>query len=206
MADIQKPATLNVIWAESGDKIKPEDSKIQIGWLAEIPPRQYFNYMDNRRDTAIAHINQHGIGVWDAFTEYQALRSYVQGSDGVIYRALQTNISNNPVEDNGTYWTEAFLSVDSPSGNSKYIGYLVRDTSFTAVTNNRYYLSSPLVVTLPDSGMKGEAITMVKRPNITSTVRVSIGNIVTAIGSDTSVEFDLDDEINFIFNGDSWEV
>ena len=104
MAEVLKPADINKIWSATGDILAPSDTKISQGWQVEIPPRQYFNYIDNKQDQAIAHINQHGIAVWDNTTEYQSGKSYVQGSDGKIYFALQTAANQNPVSA-PTYWT-----------------------------------------------------------------------------------------------------
>lgn len=116
MAEITKPADINKIWASAGDVLAPSDSKIATGWQVEIPARQYFNYIDNKQDQAIAHINQHGIAVWDNTTEYQysvsGTKSICMGSDGTIYRAKQLNINQNPVTDTtDTYWEIAFANV-----------------------------------------------------------------------------------------------
>lgn len=113
MAEINKPANLSLPWAKTGDKHQPSDSKISTGWVLEYPTFQDFNWIQNRADTAIAHINQHGIPVWDNETEYRANKSYVQGSDGNIYKAKfnHTNINPvppvNPAEDDPAlvYWT-----------------------------------------------------------------------------------------------------
>lgn len=113
MAAITKPTDINKIWAASGDILAPSDSKISTGWQVEIPPRQYFNYIDNKQDKAIAHINQMGIAVWDNTTEYQynvsGIKSLCMGSDGTVYRALQTHQNQNPVSTTG-YWEIAFSS------------------------------------------------------------------------------------------------
>lgn len=107
MANISKPDGLNLIWSNSGDILKPSDAKISQGWAAEIPPRQWFNYIDNKQDQGLAHINQHGIAVWDSVTEYQANSSYVQGSNGKIYFCINTNTNQNPVNDStNTYWLD----------------------------------------------------------------------------------------------------
>lgn len=116
MAEINKPSDINKIWASAGDVLAPSDSKIATGWQVEIPPRQFFNYIDNKQDQAIAHINQHGIPVWDNTTEYQwsstGTKSICMGSDGTIYRAKQLNINQNPVTDTtDTYWEIAFANV-----------------------------------------------------------------------------------------------
>jgi hypothetical protein len=78
----------------------------------EVPPRQWENYIQNKQDQAIAHINQHGIAVWDAETEYQADTSYTQGqTNGTIYRAKVTHSGQNPELDTlNTYWDIAFAA------------------------------------------------------------------------------------------------
>jgi len=116
MAEITKPLDINKIWASAGDVLAPSDSKIATGWQVEVPPRQYFNYIDQKQDQAIAHINQHGIAVWDNTTEYQyslsGTKSICMGSDGTIYRAKQVSVNQNPATDTtDTYWEIAFANV-----------------------------------------------------------------------------------------------
>ena len=110
MAEISKP-DYQFLWSSGGSIVAPSNVKIQTGWTAEVPPFQWENWSQNRQDQAIAHVLQHGISVWDALTEYHANKSYVQGSDGVIYRAKQTQTNQNPVTDAPqTYWYKAFAS------------------------------------------------------------------------------------------------
>lgn len=109
MANITKPLGLSIIWANTGTKDDPGEAKYNTGWVVELPPYQYQNWVDNRQDTAIAHINQHGIPEWDALTEYQGNLSYTQGSDGNIYKCLLTNTNTNPINPlNSAYWSLAF--------------------------------------------------------------------------------------------------
>lgn len=112
MANISKPGKLNLLWASGGDILDPGDTKYQTGWGVEVPPRQWENYIQNKQDQAIAHINQHGIAVWDAETEYQANTSYTQGAtNGTIYRAKITHTNQNPELDTlNTYWDIAFAA------------------------------------------------------------------------------------------------
>jgi hypothetical protein len=112
MAQILKPTNLSLTWASGGDVLNPGDTKYATGWQVEIPPRQWFNYLDNRQDTALAHINQHGVAVWDELTEYQGNKSYVQGlTTGAVYRSKQTHINQDPELDVGeVYWEFAFAS------------------------------------------------------------------------------------------------
>lgn len=105
MAEITKPNFNNALWASGGAIVAPSDVKIATGWTAEVPPYQWENYSQNRQDQGIAHILQHGIAVWDSLTEYQANKSYVTGSNGTIYQALQTNTNVDPVTDTSfVYW------------------------------------------------------------------------------------------------------
>jgi hypothetical protein len=112
MAQILKPTNLSLTWASGGDILNPGDTKYATGWQVEIPPRQWFNYLDNRQDSAIAHINQYGIAVWDAQTEYQydasGEKSIVMGSDGILYRTLDTNTNQDPTTTVGVHWEIAF--------------------------------------------------------------------------------------------------
>lgn len=109
MANIVKPSGINQLWAAGGTKVNPGAGKVNIGWVVELPPYQYQNWLDNRQDTFIAHINQHGIPEWDAETEYQGNLSYTQGSDGLIYKCLATHTNLNPVNPlNSLYWVRAF--------------------------------------------------------------------------------------------------
>jgi hypothetical protein len=111
MVDIVKPSNLSLTWASGGDILNPGDTKYASGWAVEIPPRQWFNYLDNRQDEAIAHINQRGVAEWDAATEYQGTKSYAQGTTGTIYRSKQTSINQDPDADVGeVYWEIAFAS------------------------------------------------------------------------------------------------
>ena len=79
---------VNNVWANAGDVISPAGAKINQGWIVEIPDYEFENWIQNRQDQFNAHVNQYGIVVWDNSTEYQAGRSYVQGSDGVVYLSL----------------------------------------------------------------------------------------------------------------------
>lgn len=107
MAEITKPNDLDIVWAELGEKREPSNSKKRQGWVVEIPTFQDFNWLDGRQDQAIGHINQHGIPMWDEYTEYQGNRSYVMGGDGNIYEALTTHTGANPLSSPGD-WRIAF--------------------------------------------------------------------------------------------------
>lgn len=150
MALITKPVDINKIWAASGDVLAPSDAKISGGWAVEIPPRQFFNYIDGKQDQGIAHINQMGVAVWDAVTEYQynsaGVKSLCQGSDGIIYRTVQTSVNQNPVTDTtDAYWTPAFAGASDnytkTASDSRYAQRANNGSDFTNTATVRTNLS-----------------------------------------------------------------
>lgn len=133
MPNINKPNDINNIWAATGDVVAPSSSKTSAGWIAEIPPHEYFNWLDNRQDRFNAHVNQHGTPVWDATTEYQAGLSYTKGSDGKIYFSLTTNTNVNPVGDTTGAWVDSQSSgliVISTTGLSTFNVPLIFSSGF----------------------------------------------------------------------------
>lgn len=113
MAEFNKP-TLDRVWGITGTLVAPDSAKIEAGWNIEAPPYEYFNWLDNRQDSFMFYINQHGIPEWDSVTEYIANKSYVVGSNGVLYQAKTTNTGINPVNDTtNTHWKRAFVASDA---------------------------------------------------------------------------------------------
>lgn len=150
MAEVNLP-DLSLIWGSAGDILKPSDNKIQQGWSPEIPPRQWFNWLDNRQDEAIAHIAQHGIAVWSDTIEYQAGKSYVQGSDGLVYKAITTNTNINPVGGAAGNWQSAFLTADQAV-------QVATAAQSRAMTANNVYLS-PLQLANAFTGTNQQLLT-----------------------------------------------
>ena len=117
---ITKP-DFTYVWASGGAVVAPNDTKKQLGWVAEAPPFQYDNWLQNRQDQMLAHINQRGIPAWDGLTNYEAAGlSYVQGSNGVVYKSVAASGPSTTVQDpttdvSDTYWTVAFASTTQAS-------------------------------------------------------------------------------------------
>lgn len=106
---INKPNDINEIFAEEGNKVPLEDGKELIGWEAEVPLAENFNYYENRRDKSIAHNNQFGVNNWDTVTEYVGLRSYCTDATGRLLCAKVDSIGQDPVSDiTNTYWHVVF--------------------------------------------------------------------------------------------------
>jgi hypothetical protein len=101
MAEITKP-TFAQLWANGGAIVAPSNSKVELGWTAEIPPHQFENWVQNRQDRALAYLFQRGIAEWDATTEYFANKSVVMYG-GVMYKAI-TNTTNNIPSSSPANW------------------------------------------------------------------------------------------------------
>lgn len=100
---VTKP-NMTYAWGDSSALLSaPSNAKIQTGWTVEKPPVEYFNWLDNRQDHFIQHVNERGVPQWDTSTTY-LVGAICYGSDGVIYRAAQQNAGNDPITDDGTYW------------------------------------------------------------------------------------------------------
>lgn len=207
MAKFPKPNTINTVWATVGERIKPSDEKILMGWGVEIPPLQYENWSQHRQDQAIAHFNQYGIAEWDRYTQYVAGKSYVQGEDGFIYKALVDNINTNPTQDKES-WATAFVSADNEASVRLFNGYIIFSSTITATTNSRYYAISTSTIILPAVASSGDNVIINKAPSAEVTIEVAgdDGKIRTLMGLADAVIFDVQDELNVVFDGTHWQT
>lgn len=159
MSEILKPSKMNVLWASGGDILDPGDTKYATGWGVEIPPRQWENFVQNKQDSFNAHVNQHGVVAWDAETEYQANKSYVQGTtNGTIYRCIQTHTNEDPELDVGNvYWIISFASAGDFYTKAETDGlYLAKANNLSdlpSTTTARFWLD---VYSKAEVYMKGE--------------------------------------------------
>lgn len=135
MTLITKP-DYTYVWASGGAVVAPNDTKKQLGWVAEAPPFQYDNWLQNRQDQMLAHINQRGIAAWDGLTNYEAGGlSYVQGSDGKVYKSVAASgpsatVQNPTTDGTDTYWTIAFADVGA------FLTQAAGDVRYTQRSNN----------------------------------------------------------------------
>ncbi len=85
------------LWADGGAVTDPGAAKKLLGWIAEIPTHQVANFIENRQDNFLAHINCEGIAVYDVNTDYP-IDGLAKGSDGQVYIGLTTpNVGNDPL-------------------------------------------------------------------------------------------------------------
>jgi len=199
MAIFNKPS-FNKIWASLGTKTTPPDAKIDEGWVVEKPAFQYENWSQNRQDAYLAHLNQRGIPEWDAEGDYLNGKSYVQGSNGVLYISTDDSIGEDPTTVDSNFW--------EPLSKS---GYALTVAPGTVVSGGAYYLDGTFTTTLPDTTglVNGDTVKFIKDILETPIIEVdgtNSENIITENGTDTSVFFDINSEIIFVFNGTNWEV
>lgn len=101
---------LTRIWAETADPtdiVDPnidEAGKFSLGWLAEIPPHTWFNFLQNFITEGLAHFNEFGIAQWDSATAYPEggwARSTV---DDEVYVSLVVSNQNNEPSVSAAQW------------------------------------------------------------------------------------------------------
>jgi len=136
---------VNTVWAEGGGIIVPATAKVALGWISEIPDFEFENWAQNRQDSFNAHVNQFGVVVWDELTPYIALKSYVQASDGEIYRALTTHTNANPITPS-VNWTRAFDNFDTSYDKTEADGRFLRISNNLADLTNASTARSNLSV------------------------------------------------------------
>lgn len=93
MAIRTKP-DMSEVWAQTGVTEDPRTQygdvdKIKDGWVQEIPLFESENYMRNRADQMLAHLNDYGIAVWDSVSEYPNKAWSRSSVDGEVYVSIQ---------------------------------------------------------------------------------------------------------------------
>ena len=138
---------LTRVWAKTapgGNVVDPDTvtaGKFAAGWQAEVPPFEYFNFIQKQVTEGLAHINEQGIAVWDEVTPYP-VGGMAKGSDGNVYKALVSQNDNDPVSDNGTNWIDWEVS-----------NRVIRVTSIAAI--EAYAVPAGYVFSLNANGRSG---------------------------------------------------
>lgn len=116
MVDITRPVFDN-IWADTGTKQSPGAAKINGGWIQELMPFEWENWIQNRQDLTLKYLLQKGIPQWDNTEQYYANKSFVQ-HNGVLYKALIDTIGTEPVA--GTTWENV---IATSNGGVVYVNH-----------------------------------------------------------------------------------
>ena len=103
------PVGLNLVWADAGGTTDPTDSKYQLGWVAEIPTFQHFNYVFQTLDKAKLCYAESDIYPWQDLIAY-GLGARVRRGDRIFRCKLAHNDSAgaNPqdplLDTTNSYW------------------------------------------------------------------------------------------------------
>lgn len=88
MVDILRP-NYGQVWASEGEKVSPVEDKVKLGWVQEMMPFQWENFLQARQDEAITYLLQKGVPEYSPTQEYIANKSTVI-YQGILYTASQT--------------------------------------------------------------------------------------------------------------------
>ena len=124
MVDIVRPV-YGEAWASSGEKLSPTEIKVQSGWVQEMMPYQWENFLQNRQDTTLLYLLQKGVPEWSADQEYIGNKSIVT-YNGYTYQAKSTNTGNLPTD--SVYWKRT-------SPNVTDVGVVTLGSGGTGATN-----------------------------------------------------------------------
>ncbi len=108
---------LTRVWASGAPVANVEDpdvttpGKFLTGWVAEVPTYQNFNYLQRSMTQALAHFNEHGVGVWDTNTTYP-IHGLAKGPSGELYLSYTEDSANDPETDDGSNWGKVSLIVE----------------------------------------------------------------------------------------------
>jgi len=148
MATPKPDITTNGIWASTGATTDPGPVKNKTGWVGEIPPSSVQNYWQERADQFLSHLNEQGIAEWDVLTDYP-IAGWAKGSDGELYKSLQTpNINQDPISV-PAYW-DLIVTSGVPQATEGAIGggliatlaIALAKTNDTRVLADRYFRGS----------------------------------------------------------------
>jgi len=94
---------VNIWGSDVGSSVAPSGSKIDLGFIEERPPFQWWNWAINKLFNQADHVSKNGIPEWISTETYPVGGLCLLG--GIIYKSLQnTNLNKNPLLE-PTWWT-----------------------------------------------------------------------------------------------------
>jgi len=125
------PATpkpdVSKIWAENAlpsNVVPPSDVKIGQGWDAEIPPYEWFNWLEQTASQMLKYLNERGISEWDANSIY-FVDSQVMIGDVHYISLTDENQGNDPTQPGeiGTNWKFGFQTLSQLNAKIQFGPY-----------------------------------------------------------------------------------
>ena len=125
--------TLGRIWAESGQRVDPDEDGIQKysqGWLAEIPSYEVLNFLQWRVDIALTALAERGIPEWGNDIGYLRGALAWDNSDNTVYRAKVNSPSRGLAPSaNPSQWEPSAIQVTTTqwiAANNKIDTHIAR--------------------------------------------------------------------------------
>lgn len=178
MVDITK-LVYGTVWADAGEKLSPIEEKIQSGWVQEMMPYQYENFLQNRQDVAITYLFQKGVPEWSSEQEYIANKSVVTYA-GQMYMALLTNTNTLPTV--STSWKRLTINF-APNGA---VPISFGGTGATSAADARTNLGIGTIATANSPVTNGLLVKLSDNTLVTRAVSGTAGYITVTNGDGTS--------------------
>lgn len=130
MATFDKP-NMTRAWANNGAIVEPDSSQIDTGWIAEKPPFQTENWVQNRSDVYMQHLDERGVPEWDALVIYwEGSQCYYEKQ--VWHSLVDSNLGNAPIAGGGDWIPVTELNnppgtVIAYAGSGSPAGWLICD-------------------------------------------------------------------------------
>ena len=179
---ISKP-NLTRIWAADAagsDVVDPDvqtPGKFALGWGAEKPPYQFFNFMQKLFTQGLGYFDEQGIAFWNTDTDYQNF-SITKGSNGSLYFLKASGDgTEDPVDDAGVNWTPLPTRAEVDAKANQATTYT--KTEANTLLNDKYSKSAADILLNKKSNKASETTV-----TDTATFTNSTNNIaLTGIGS-----------------------
>ena len=178
MADILKPLYGNV-WAEKGEKLSPGNTKIAAGWVKEMMPYQYENFLQNRTDVCISYLLQKGIAEWSNDQEYIANKSVVT-YNGQLYMSTLTTTNILPTT------TSSWKRLTVTFGTNGAIPIAIGGTGATSAADARINLGMGNAATVDLPSSNGLVAKLANNSLVARTITGTNGYITVSNGDAVS--------------------
>lgn len=105
------------VWASAAASSNVQDpdkytpNKVNLGWVSEIPPYQWFNWILKRNDELKRSLVERGIAAWGSDVTYLVGALAYNDADFTIYICLKENKGIQPDKDNGTNWVASAVQI-----------------------------------------------------------------------------------------------
>lgn len=140
--------------------------------------------------------------------EWEVGRGELNSAGELVRLEVQDSSAGGSKVDFSSGVKEVFVTATAEFLNN-ISSYVILNADTTAEVSKRYWLQESLVLSLPDLADVeiGDTVVVSKSIDADPTVvPTGSANIITEKGPTTSILFDINAEITFVFNGTDWEL